>query len=103
MEYKIDGVSLKAVERNEMRGVHAAQYISAVLRSAAVIWYSPDRGGSGRVSPLPLSSCSTSPALNQRGSLPSRFSTLSSRAFGPRNLMKVAQSVFPIGCAGMEN
>jgi len=28
---------------------------------------------------------------------------LSSRAFGPRKLMKVAQSVFPIGCAGMEN
>jgi hypothetical protein len=27
----------------------------------------------------------------------------SSRAFGPRKLMKVAQSVFPIGCAGMEN
>jgi hypothetical protein len=28
---------------------------------------------------------------------------LSSRAFGPRKLMKVAQCVFPIGCAGMEN
>jgi transposase len=28
---------------------------------------------------------------------------LSSRPFGPRKLMKVAQSVFPIGCAGMEN
>ena len=29
--------------------------------------------------------------------------SLSSRAFGPRKLMKVAQSVFPIGCAGAEN
>src|SRR5882724_4212698 len=28
---------------------------------------------------------------------------LSSRAFGPRKLMKVAQSLFPIGCAGAEN
>jgi hypothetical protein len=28
--------------------------------------------------------------------------SLSSRGFGPRKLMKVSPSVFPIGCAGME-
>jgi hypothetical protein len=67
--HRADG--LEAVERNEMRGVHIAQSLGAVLRSVAVVWYCPDRGGSGRVSALRLSSCSTSPAWNQGGPLPS--------------------------------